>query len=333
MSSTLFLARNGKKSKEPFDTSSPLFRSLPLNAKYVVDVKDNLSSFACAHSDNVARHGDLVTIVNGLKVGKLDRNDYHVTDMELTMPCLRETVLNVHNSGGLLPVEATASGDLFVSVQIQFVDIVKPMFIVVEMAPVHAHSDKSHSNIAKDFCNIGYYTHVTDRVPSAFCGGMTDQNRWSLFGHAFPGPSFGMLAYCNKTYVVGAGALDDMDDAPSKLWQAGELQFRERGEDDYPWGDEYSSSPYISSQFVLRSVLAGYVGGIKKKEYTFYDLELGSWPVITRQGIQLIDRCANDRIGSDEFIGGMYIVHHSSMGETARAKSFFSTQIKHLPFC
>ena len=240
-----------------------------LNAKYVVDVKDNLTSFACAHGDNVARHGDLVTIANGLNIGKLDRNDYHVAGMELTMPCLRETAMNAHNPGGLLPVEATASGDLFISVQIQFVDIVKPMFIVVEMTPVHAHSNKSHSNVAKGFYNICYYTHVTDRVPSAFCGDMTDQSRWILFGHAFPDPSFGMLAYCNKTCIVGAGALDGIDDAPNQRWQPGELQFRERGEDDYPWGDEYPSSPYISSQFVSRSVLAGYVGGIKKKEYKF----------------------------------------------------------------
>ena len=50
---------------------------------------------------------------------------------------------------------------------------------------------------------------------SAFCGDMTDQSRWILFGRAFPGPSFDMLAYCNKSYAAGAGALDDINDAPS----------------------------------------------------------------------------------------------------------------------
>ena len=58
------------------------------------------------------------------------------------------------------------------------------------------------------------------------------------------------------------------------------LKFRVRGEDDSPWGDEYPHDPYFSSQFVSRSVLAGYVDGIKKKEHKFYDLERGPWPVI-----------------------------------------------------
>ena len=39
---------------------------------------------------------------------------FRITGMELTMPCLRETVMNVHNLGSLLPVDATASGMLFV---------------------------------------------------------------------------------------------------------------------------------------------------------------------------------------------------------------------------
>ena len=56
------------------------------------------------------------------------------------MPCLRETVTNAHNSGGLLPVEATASGNMFVSVQVQFVDITKSTFIVTEVPRVYAQS-------------------------------------------------------------------------------------------------------------------------------------------------------------------------------------------------
>ena len=36
--------------------------------------------------------------------------------------------------------------------------------IVVEMTPVHAHSDNSHTTVARDFFNIGYYTHVSDDI-------------------------------------------------------------------------------------------------------------------------------------------------------------------------
>ena len=99
---------------------------------------------------------------------------------------------------------------------------------------------------------------------------MTDQSRWILFGHKFPGPSFDMLAYCNKSYPVGVGALGDINDVPQNLWQTADLEFRVRGDDDYPWGDEYPHDPYFSSQFVSRSVLAGYVNGVKKKEFKFY---------------------------------------------------------------
>ena len=155
--------------------------------------------------------------------------------MEPTMPCLRETVMNVHNLGGLLPIDAAASGSLFVKTQIEFVGLTKPTFIAVEMAPVHAHSDNSHTTVARDFFNIGYYTHVTERISSAFCGDMTDQSRWILFGHKFPGPSFGMLAYCNKSYPVGVKALGHVDDVTLNLWRNSELEFRVRGEDDYPW--------------------------------------------------------------------------------------------------
>ena len=68
---------------------------------------------------------------------------------------------------------------------------------------------------------------------------------------------------------LGVKALDDIDDVPLNLWRNSELEFRVRGEDDYPWGDEYPHNPYFPSQFVSRSVLAGYVDGIKKKEFKF----------------------------------------------------------------
>ena len=240
------------------------------------------------------------------------------------MPCLRETVESVHNLGGLLPVDATASGTLFLKTQIEFVGLVQPTFIVVEMSPVHAHSDNSHTNVAKGFFELGYCTHVTDRISSAFYGDMTDQSKWILVDHKFPGPPFDMLAYCNKSYPVGAGALDDIVAIPLNLWQTGQLEFRVRGGGDYPWGDEYLHDPYFSSQFVSRSVLAGYVNGAKKKEFKFYDLE-GSWPVITRQGMQLLGRRKRKRRVASE----MFAVQYSSMGECACANSFFGSQIMH----
>ena len=136
---------------------------------------------------------------------------------------------------------------MFATVQIKFVKLTELTLTAVEMTPVHAHSDSSHSSVAKDFYDIGYCTHVTERTSSAFCGDTTDQSRRILFGHKFSGLSFGMLAYCNNTYPAGAGALDDIEDVPSNLWQTGELVFRVRGADDYPWGDEYPSSQYLSS--------------------------------------------------------------------------------------
>ena len=125
------------------------------------------------------------------------------------------------------------SGDLFVSVQIQFVDITKPTFVAAEMAPVHANSNASHSSVAKDFYSIGYYAHATERASSAFCGDMTDQIRWILFGHASTSSSFDMLAYCNNTYAFGAGALDDINNVPGNLWKTEQLVFRKRDADDY----------------------------------------------------------------------------------------------------
>ena len=239
LSSTLFFSQNAA-SRSSRDLKSPLYQSLPLNVKYIVDIKSDLTSLACANGTNVAKYGDLVALVWDLKTNKRSVTPFQVQGMELTMPCLRETVMNVHNLGGLLPIEATASGSLFVKTQIEFVGLTKPTFIVVEMTPVHAHSDNSHTTVARDFFNIGYYTHVTERISSAFCGDMTDQSRWILFGHKFPGPSFDMLAYCNKSYPVGVKALDDIGDLPLNLWRNNKLEFRVRGEDDYASKDPHT---------------------------------------------------------------------------------------------
>ena len=113
LSSTLFFSQNAT-SRSKCDIKSPLYQSLPLNVKYIVDIKSDLTSLACANGTNVAKYGDLVALVWDLKTKKRSVDLFQVHGMELTMPCLRETVMNVHNLGDLLPVEATASGSLFV---------------------------------------------------------------------------------------------------------------------------------------------------------------------------------------------------------------------------
>ena len=140
--STLFLSQNAA-SLPNCDFNSSLYQSLPLNVKYIVDVESDLTSLACANGTNVAKYSNLVALVWDLKTNKRSVTPFRVQGMELTMPCLRETAMNVHNLGGLLPIEATASGSLFVKTQIEFVGLAKPTFVVVEMAPVHAHSDLS----------------------------------------------------------------------------------------------------------------------------------------------------------------------------------------------
>ena len=79
-----------------------------------MDIKSDLASLASANGANVGKYGDLVALVWDLETNKRSVAPFQVKGMELTMPCLRETAMNVHNIGGLLPVDATASGSLFV---------------------------------------------------------------------------------------------------------------------------------------------------------------------------------------------------------------------------
>ena len=150
MSSTLFFAKNAS-SRSDCGTKSPLYRSLPLNVKYIVDIKRDLTSLASANGTSVATYGDLVALVKDIKKKKRSVEPFRVTGMELAMPCLREMVLNVHNYGALKPADATVSGKLFAKVQIQVVGLVEPICIVVEMTPVHAHSDNSDKTVARDY--------------------------------------------------------------------------------------------------------------------------------------------------------------------------------------
>ena len=73
-------------------------------------------------------------------------------------------------------------------------------------------------------------TPVGDVAPTNFSFGRFLKSRWILFGHKFPGPSFGMLAYCNKPYPVGVSALDDIGDLSLNLWRNDKLEFRVRGD-------------------------------------------------------------------------------------------------------
>ena len=104
LSSTLLFSQNAA-SRSSCDLESPLYQSLPLNVKCIVGIKSDLTSLASANGTNVAKYGDLVALVWDLKTNKRSVTPIQVQGMELTMPCLRETVMNVHNLGGLLPIE------------------------------------------------------------------------------------------------------------------------------------------------------------------------------------------------------------------------------------
>ena len=69
LSSALFFSQNAA-SRSSYDLKSPLYQSLPLNVKYIVDVKLDLASFACANGTDVAKYGDLVALVWDLKTNK-----------------------------------------------------------------------------------------------------------------------------------------------------------------------------------------------------------------------------------------------------------------------
>ena len=89
LSSTLFFSQNAA-SRSKCDIKSPLYQSLPLNVKYIVDIQSDLTSLASANGTNVAKYGDLVALVWDLKTNKRSVAPFQVTGMELTMPCLRE---------------------------------------------------------------------------------------------------------------------------------------------------------------------------------------------------------------------------------------------------
>ena len=98
--STLLISQNAA-SLSNCDFNSPLYQSLPLNVKYIVDVESDLTSLACADGTDVANYSDPLALVWDLKANKRSVTPSQSHGTELTMTYLRETAMNVHNLGGL----------------------------------------------------------------------------------------------------------------------------------------------------------------------------------------------------------------------------------------
>ena len=164
--------------------SQKIYQSLPLYVKCVVDSKIDLAYFASANGINVKKCGDLNNLVNAIKAHNIPVEPFRVTGMELSMPCIRKT----DNTDATVPA------------QLEFVNLVKPAFVVVQMktATFHTHSNDLHKTTAKDLFGIGYYTNITERLSSS-CGDVTGIGRWILFGHIFHGLSFDMMAYSDSS--------------------------------------------------------------------------------------------------------------------------------------
>ena len=158
--STLFLAQN-VSSRHNCDTTSPIYQSPPLYVECVVDSKIDLAYFASADGINVKKYGDLNNLANDIKTRSIPVEPFHVTEMGLSVPCLRETK----------NVDAT------IYAQLEFVKLVKPSLVVVQMKIAHAHSNNSHRTTAKGLFGIGYYTNVTERISSSICGDVTNTGR------------------------------------------------------------------------------------------------------------------------------------------------------------
>ena len=98
--STLLISQNAA-SLLNLDFNSPLYQSLSLNIKYIVDVESDLTSRACANGTDVANYSDPLALVWDLKANKRSVTPSQSHGTELTMTYLRETAMNAHNLGGL----------------------------------------------------------------------------------------------------------------------------------------------------------------------------------------------------------------------------------------
>ena len=297
---------------------------LPLNVSYIIEPQSDLQNLANSEARS-QRHAlrifnDLRECVHNLESGKWSKADFSVQIITATLPCLRETVMNIHNFGSLKPVDEHEFGDLFVDYLARFCAIVEPDAVLCEMTPEHSHSDGSHKSVCKRFEQLGYSVHVTDRMSSAFCGDSTDRNRWFMLCFKLAGPSFDLLSYCQSDYSNAVDILDRPAEVSSDLWLDAPCEFRTRGKDTLPWGDEYPRDPRFLGQFISRAVLQGYAHGRRAKECKIWDVSRGPLPTVTRGSLLIVDG-RTDRSSN---------VRWASVTECAKSMSFFPRQIAHL---
>ena len=297
---------------------------LPINVSYIIEPKRDLQDLAMSEAkfqDRTLRcFDDLRECVHNLESGKWDISQFQVQVVTATLPCLRETVMNIHNYGSLQPVAEHEVGDLFVDYLARFCAIVQPDAVLCEMTPEHCSSDGSHPTVAKRFEQLGYQVNVTHRLSSAFCGDHTDRNRWFMICLKLPGPTFDLYTYCNTDYPNAIHILDKPSKVSSELWIDAPCIFRKRGEDTLPWGDDYPRDPRFLGQYVSRAVLQGYVEGRRVKECKIWDVEKGPFPTVTRQSLLIIDPRTTRKSK----------VRFASLTECARSMSFYPRQIAHL---
>ena len=122
------------------DFNVPLYQSLPLNVKYIVDVESDLP--ACAHGTDITKYNDPAILVWNLNANKQSVTPFQAHDMELTMTCLRETATNIHDLGGL---DMTSQGTLLLDCHKCKRNIAYDMFLVrhSSMGSVHLQNPRS----------------------------------------------------------------------------------------------------------------------------------------------------------------------------------------------
>ena len=297
---------------------------LPINVSYIIEPKRDLQDLAMSEAkfqDRTLRcFDDLRECVHNLESGKWDKSQFQVQVVTATLPCLRETVMNIHNYGSLQPVAEHEVGDLFVDYLARFCAIVQPDAVLCEMTPEHCSSDGSHPTVAKQFEQLGYHVNVTPRLSSAFCGDHTDRNRWFMLCFKLPGPAFDLLSYCKSDYPNGSSVLLPVSSIPADLWVHEPCEWRIRGRSSGPWGDEHPRDPRFLGQFISRAVLQGYLNGTRAKESKVWNVDNGPFPTITRAGVMIVDYRKR----------GASQVRWATLTECARAMSFFPRQINHL---
>ena len=325
-SMTIALIGAGLCSSLYFSDTSGSNVALPLKVAYIIEPLAEMRDLAVAEAKRqgyeLRCYENLVDVCDELDRGDKTRAMFAADCFEFTLPCTRETVMAVHNHGKLIPLSEHSEGFLFVSAQFRLVKHCRPRCVLNEMTGEHSHSDGSHRAVAKAYEELGYYVNITNRLPSCFCGDRTDRSRWFLIAFTAAGPPFDLVSYCSNEYHNASQILDPIADVSPELWQPADLEFRSGPK---PSVDDPTkvNDPYHTGQFINRSVLAGWVGGRHVKEDKFWQPEFGPLPCITRYGLQLHDR-------RDPTRPVERCVRYASVGECARATSFFDPQVDYL---